>query len=201
MPKPDPSALREAVVRKGRESAAVKEAFFTAHAEAIRACAQAMSDALQSGGRLLTLGNGGSACDAQHAAVEFMHPILEKRPALPALALTTDSALLSAVGNDQDFSMAFVEQLRLIGRKGDIALGLSTSGNAANVNRSMQAAREMGLLTVGLSGKDGGRLAQLCDHAFVVPSFSTHRIQETHQTLIHILWDLVQMIGGAPDVA
>ena len=150
--------------------------------------------------RLFVMGNGGSSCDAAHVAVEFMHPIIEKRPALPALALTTDTAILTAVGNDQDFSVAFLEQLRMLGRRGDIALGISTSGKSANVNRALQAAREMGLLTVGFSGRDGGRMPEHCDWCFIVPSFSIHRIQETHETLLHVLWDLIHVIRGEEDV-
>src|SRR5213080_4690407 len=117
-----------------------------------------------------------------------MHPILEKQPPLPAMALTTDTAVLMAVGNDQDFSMAFVEQLRMLGRRGDIALGISTSGKSANVNRALQAGREIGMLTVGFSGRDGGRMPEFCDFWFTVPSFSIHRIQETHETLLHVVW-------------
>jgi D-sedoheptulose 7-phosphate isomerase len=129
-----------------------------------------------------------------------MHPIIEKRPALPAVALTTDTALLTAVGNDQDFSLAFAKQLRMLGRRGDIALGISTSGKSANVNRALQAAREMGMLTVGFSGRDGGRMPDLCDWCFTVPNFSIHRIQETHETLLHIVWDLIHVIRGQEDV-
>ncbi len=99
--------------------------------------------AFDAGGRLFVMGNGGSSCDAAHVSVEFMHPIIEKRPALPAMALTTDTALLTAVGNDQDFALAFVQQLRMLARPGDMALGISTSGKSANVNRALQAAREM----------------------------------------------------------
>jgi len=129
-----------------------------------------------------------------------MHPIIEKRPALPAVALNTDTALLTAVGNDQDFSLAFAQQLRLLGRQGDIALGISTSGKSANVNRALQAGREMGLLTVGFSGRDGGRMPEVCDYCFTVPSFTIHRIQETHETLLHVLWDLIHVIRGQEDV-
>jgi D-sedoheptulose 7-phosphate isomerase len=146
------------------------------------------------------MGNGGSSCDAAHVSVEFMHHIIEKRPALPALALTTDTALLTAVGNDQDFSMAFTQQVRLLGRRGDMALGISTSGKSANVNRALQAAREIGMLTVGFSGRDGGRMPEFCDHCFIVPSFSIHRIQETHETPLHVLWDLIHVIRGEEDV-
>jgi D-sedoheptulose 7-phosphate isomerase len=196
----DAGALCAAILRKCRESASTKETFFTARAEQISECAAAMARAFDQGGRLFVMGNGGSACDAAHVAVEFMHPIIEKRPALPALALSTDTAMLTAVGNDQDFALAFVQQLRMLGRAGDMALGISTSGKSANVNRALQAASEQGLLTIGFSGRDGGRLPEICDYCFTVPSFSIHRIQETHETLLHILWDLIHVIRGEEDV-
>jgi D-sedoheptulose 7-phosphate isomerase len=132
--------------------------------------------------------------------VEFMHPIFEKRPALPAQTLAAETALLTAVANDEDFSLAFAKQLRLLARRGDIALGISTSGKSTGVARALKAARELGLLTVGFTGRDGGQLPGTCDHCFVVPSFSIHRIQEAHGTLLHILWDLVHVIRGEEDV-
>jgi D-sedoheptulose 7-phosphate isomerase len=194
------ASLREKILRKCRESMATKEQFFTEQAERIAECCKALVRAFDNGARLFVMGNGGSSCDAAHVAVEFMHPIIEKRPALPAVALNTDTALLTAVGNDQDFSMAFLEQLRMLGRKGDIALGISTSGKSANVNRALQAAREIGMITVGFSGRDGGRMPEFCDWCFTVPSFSIHRIQESHETLLHILWDLIHVIRGEEDV-
>lgn len=196
----DAPALRDKILRKSRESTETKEQFFTEHADRIATCCAAMAAALGAGRKLLVMGNGGSACDAQHVAVEFMHPIIEKRPALPALALNTDTAMLTAVGNDQDFSLAFIQQLRMLGQPGDIALGISTSGKSANVNRALQAAREAGLLTVGFSGRDGGRMPEVCDYCFTVPSFSIHRIQETHETLLHVMWDLIHVIRGEDDV-
>lgn len=189
-----------AILRKCRESMATKERFFTAEAERIAACCAAMARAFDAGARLFVMGNGGSSCDAAHIAVEFMHPIIEKRPALPAVSLSSDTALLTAVGNDRDFSVAFVEQLCMLGRAGDIALGISTSGKSANVNRALQSAREMGMLTVGFSGRDGGRMPEFCDWCFTVPSFSIHRIQESHETLLHIIWDLIHVIRGEEDV-
>jgi D-sedoheptulose 7-phosphate isomerase len=192
--------LRASVLRKVRESAETKEKFFADNADRIVACCTAMAKAFDAGGRLFVMGNGGSSCDAAHISVEFMHPIIEKRPALPAIALTTDTAMLTAVGNDQDFALAFVQQLRMLGRKGDMALGLSTSGKSANINRALGTAREMGMLTVGFSGRDGGRMPEVCDHCFTVPSFSIHRIQETHETLLHVLWDLIHVIRGEEDV-
>jgi D-sedoheptulose 7-phosphate isomerase len=192
--------LRDAILRKCRESMATKEKFFTEQAERIVACCTAMAGAFDAGGRLFVMGNGGSSCDAAHISVEFMHPIIEKRPALPAMALTTDTAILTAVGNDQDFGLAFVQQLRLLGKAGDMALGISTSGKSANVNRALQAAREMKMLAVGYAGRDGGRMPDYCDYCFTVPSFSIYRIQETHETLLHIMWDLIHVIRGQEDV-
>lgn len=196
----DAGQIRSSVLRKSRESATTRESFFAENAERIVVCCTALAKAFDAGGRLFVMGNGGSSCDAAHVAVEFMHPIIEKRPALPAHALTTDTALLTAVGNDQDFALAFVQQLRMLGRPGDMALGISTSGQSANINRALQAARELGMLTVGFSGRDGGRMPAYCDHCFTVPNFSIHRIQETHETLLHILWDLIQVIRGEEDV-
>ena len=190
----------DAVLRKSRESQETQERFFSEHAPRIADCARAMAAAFERGGRLFVMGNGGSSCDAQHATVEFMHPVVAKRPALPAVTLAVETALLSAVANDEDFSLAFGRQLRMLGRRGDIALALSTSGKSPGVTRALQAAREIGLLTVGLSGRDGGTMSAFCDHLFIVPSFSIHRIQEAHGTLLHILWDLVHLSRGEEDV-
>jgi D-sedoheptulose 7-phosphate isomerase len=196
----DATGLREKILRKCHESMATKERFFTEEANRIGECCRMMARAFDAGRRLFVMGNGGSSCDAAHVSVEFMHPIIEKRPALPAIALTTDTAMLTAVGNDQDFSLAFIQQLRMLGGPGDVALGISTSGKSANVNRALQAAREMSMLTIGFSGRDGGRMPEFCDYCFTVPSFSIHRIQETHETLLHIMWDLIHVVRGEEDV-
>jgi len=192
--------MRDGILRKVRESGAVAEKLFERDAERLEACVRQMAERFARGGRLFAMGNGGSACDAQHLAVEFQHPIIEKRRALPALALTTDTATLTAIGNDRDFSMVFADQLRLLARADDIALGLSTSGQSANVARGLQVAKEAGLLTVAFSGRDGGRLAAIADYCFVAPSFSIHRIQESHTLLLHLLWDQVQVALGEDDV-
>jgi D-sedoheptulose 7-phosphate isomerase len=192
--------MKDAIARKGRESADVKLACVAAHAELLERCVRAMAERFRAGGRLWTMGNGGSACDAQHVAVEFMHPIIEKRRPLPAAALATDSALLTAIGNDTDFSHVFVEQLELLARPGDIALGISTSGASANVNRALHRAREMGLLTIGFAGRDGARMPEVCEFCFTVASWSIHRIQETHTLLLHLLWDLTHVALGEDDV-
>lgn len=195
-----PSAVLEAVGRKCRESAEVKERFFREQAPRIAALCRLMADAFERGHRLFVMGNGGSACDAQHVAVEFAHPVLEKRRALPALALSADPALMTAIGNDTDFSRIFSDQIKLLGRKGDMALGISTSGHAPNVLAALRAAQDLGMLTIGFTGMDGGRLAEVAEHCFVVPSFSIHRIQETHVVLLHVVWDLIHVAMGEEDV-
>ncbi len=192
--------MKDAILRKARESADVKEQFFLAEADRIERLVRAMAGRFQLGGRLYVMGNGGSATDAQHVAVEFFHPIIEKRKPLPALALATDQALITAISNDRDFAKVFADQLRVLARPGDMALAISTSGQSPNLVQAIEAARELDLLTVAFTGKDGGRLAELAEHCFVVPSFSIHRIQETHVVLYHIVWDLVHVALGEEDV-
>ena len=192
--------MKEAILRKARESADVKEQFFRAEADRIEALVRAMAVRFSSGGRLYVMGNGGSATDAQHISVEFFHPIVEKRKPLPAIALTADQALLTAISNDRDFAKVFADQLRVLARPGDMALAVSTSGKSPNLVQALETARELGLLTVAFTGKDGGRLPDLAEYCFVVPSFSIHRIQETHVTLYHIVWDLVHVALGEDDV-
>ena len=192
--------MNDAILRKVRESAETQARFFETHAQKLADCATALAAAFRAGGRLYVIGNGGSACDAQHVAVEFLHPIVEKRRPLPAQALSTDVALLTAIGNDTDFSRVFADPVDLLARQGDAVLGISTSGTSSNVNRGLRAARARGVLTIGFAGRDGGALVDLCDHAFVVPSWSVHRIQEVHTLLLHLLWDEVHVALGEPDV-
>ncbi|MFL5271996.1 MAG: SIS domain-containing protein [Anaeromyxobacteraceae bacterium] len=192
--------MRDAILRKARESAEVKLRFFEENAAALEACVRALAERFAEGGKLLVMGNGGSACDAAHVAVEFVHPIVEKRRALPALALTADAATITAIGNDTDFARVFVEQIELHARPADAALGISTSGASANVNRALKRAREKGLLTIGFAGRDGGRMPEVCDHCFVVKTWSVHRVQETHTALLHLLWDEVHVALGEDDV-
>jgi D-sedoheptulose 7-phosphate isomerase len=190
----------DAILRKARESAELQERFFSDNAAAIERCVHALAERFAAGGRLFCVGNGGSACDAQHVAVEFQHPIIEKRRALPAISLANDVALLTAVGNDSDFSRVFATQIELLARPADALLGISTSGASANVNRALACARKMGLLTIGFGGRDGGQLADLCQFPFVVGSWSIHRIQEVHTTLLHVLWDELHVAMGEDDV-
>jgi len=192
--------VRDAIVRKARESAELVASFMDDNADRLERCARALADRMSRGGRLYAMGNGGSMCDAQHVAVEFQHPIIEKRRALPATALGTELALVTAIGNDGDFAQVFDAQLQLALREGDAVLGISTSGTSANVLRAMRRARQLGAGTIAFAGRDGGPLAELAEHAFVVPSWSIHRIQEVHTLLLHLLWDHVHVALGEPDV-
>ena len=192
--------FKETVLRKCRESAEMKQKFFEANAGVLEEVCAKLAEALASGHKLFVMGNGGSSCDAMHVAVEFVHPIIEKRRAFPAYALMNDPVLLTAISNDSDFSQTFAEQLRLFAQPGDVALGISTSGMSTNVNYALQFAREHGMLTIGFSGKDGGRTKDIAEYCLTVPSFSIHRIQEVHTTLLHILWDMVHVLLGEEDI-
>jgi D-sedoheptulose 7-phosphate isomerase len=151
-----------------------------------------ISTALTSGNKLLVLGNGGSAADSQHFVAEIVGRFKMERRALPAIALSTDTSILTAVGNDYGFESIFSRQVEALAVPGDIVVGLSTSGNSPNVLKALDAARERGCRTIGLLGKDGGSIRAACDLALVVPSTDTPRIQEGHITVIHIVCDLVE---------
>jgi D-sedoheptulose 7-phosphate isomerase len=193
-------SFREKVIRKCGESMEMKEKFFTKYAESLEAMSRALADRFQKGGRLFVMGNGGSLCDALHVCVEFNHPIIEKRPALPVIPLMTDIATMTAIGNDVDFTRVFVNQLRLLSAPGDTAMVFSTSGKSPNLIYALQAARDREMLTVAFAGKDGGRFPEIAEYCFIVPSYSIHRIQEVHATAVHVLWDLVHIALGAEDV-
>jgi D-sedoheptulose 7-phosphate isomerase len=192
--------MKDTILRKVRESVEMNEQFFNENADRIGVLCEQMAQRFREGHKLLVMGNGGSACDALHVAVEFKHPIIEKRRALPAEALMADIATLTAISNDIDFSRVFVNQLRLASQPGDMALAISTSGKSPNLIYALETARSRGLMTIAFAGKDGGRFPEVADHCLVVPSYSIHRIQEVHATLIHILWDLVHVSLGEEDV-
>lgn len=188
--------LLESVRQKAAHSVATKQQFFADNAKAVVEMARAIAGVYQRGGRMLAMGNGGSSCDAAHFAVEFLHPVTTGRPALSAISLVNDSAMMTAVGNDVGFDHIFVRQLIALGRPEDGLIGFSTSGNSANLIKSYAKAREMGLITIGLAGGDGGQMARSgdIDHCLVVATDSIHRIQEVHVATYHILWDLVHTL-------
>lgn len=188
--------LRFSLLAKARESAEVKQRFFEANADAILEASLAMARSFQRGGKLLVCGNGGSATDAQHIAVEFMHPITVGRKALPAVCLANDMAMVTAVSNDVGFADVFSRQIIALGREGDILLAISTSGNSDNLMHAFETARRMKLITIGYAGGDGGKMAELhaarrLDYCLTVPTSSIHRIQESHVALYHTMWDMV----------
>jgi D-sedoheptulose 7-phosphate isomerase len=193
-------SFRDKVIRKCGESVEMKEKFFNKYADSLDTLSREMAARFQKGGRLFVMGNGGSLCDALHMCVEFNHPIIEKRAAFPVIPLMTDIATMTAIGNDLDFTRVFVNQLRLLSLPGDIAMVFSTSGKSPNLIYALQAAREKEILTVAFAGKDGGRFPNLADYCFIVPSYSIHRIQEVHATVVHVVWDLVHIALGAEDV-
>lgn len=187
-------------MHKCDESVEVKKKFFEQYADIIGELSQKMADHFSAGHKLWVMGNGGSACDAQHIAVEYVHPIIEKRKALPAVDLVSQIPVLTAISNDKDFARVYVDQIELWGREGDMALAISTSGNSPNLIYALEAARRQGLLTIAFSGRDGGRLTDVAEYCFTVPSYSTHRIQESHVALLHILWDLTHVAMGEEDI-
>ena len=190
------AALLESVHLKAQDSVGTKRRFFEANGPAVVAVAHAIAGVYRHDGRLFTMGNGGSSCDAAHIAVEFLHPVTTGRPALTAINLVADTAMMTAVGNDVGFSHIFVRQLVAQARRGDALIGVSTSGNSENLLAAFAKGRAMGLVTIGLAGHEGGRMAASpdLDHCLVVPSDSIHRVQETHVAIYHILWDLVHTL-------
>lgn len=185
----------ERVVLKGyKDSILVKEAFFKQNTPVLIQAAQFIAEAFKKGNKLLIFGNGGSAADAQHLAAEFVNRLIIERPPLPALALTTDTSIMTSIGNDYDFSLVFSKQIKALGTEGDIILAISTSGDSPNVLKALKVARDMGLKTIGLTGKGGGKMARMVDILLNVESDSTPRIQEVHITAGHIICELVDCI-------
>ncbi len=188
--------LLTSIQTKAADSVAAKAAFFEAHAEPLVDMAERLAQVFRAKGRLLTMGNGGSASDAAHVAVEFNHPVTVGRPALPAQHLGADVQLMTALANDVGFDQIFARQVRSLGRPEDALLGLSTSGNSANLIAAFEAAKRLGLATMALVGGDGGRCRDhsAVDYCLVVESSSIHRVQECHVAAYHILWDLVHTL-------
>jgi len=189
------AALVESVKQKARHHQDVFEAFFAKNGQAVVDAARTIADVYRHDGRLFSMGNGGSSCDAAHVAVEFLHPITAGRPALTAIDLTCDSTMMTAIGNDVGFDHIFVRQILAQGRSGDGLIGISTSGNSANLVKAFHKAKEIGLKTIGLAGNTGGEMARIgLDHCLIVETDSIHRVQECHVAIYHILWDLVHTL-------
>jgi D-sedoheptulose 7-phosphate isomerase len=182
---------KELIRQTVQDAIETKQKFFTAHEELIETCARQMADTLEAGGKLLLFGNGGSAADCQHIAAEFVNRFQMERRPLPAIALTCDTSIITSIGNDYSFDEIFSKQVQALGHKKDMAIGISTSGNSANVVRAAGVAKDQGLTMVCFSGA-GGTLKKMSDIAFCVESPVTARIQEVHITLGHILCDLAE---------
>lgn len=189
--------MRDVIARSLREHRQVAEALPEACATALEEAAGRIVAALRGGGKLLALGNGGSAADAQHLVAELVGRYRAERRPLPALALTTDPSVVTAIANDYGFDDLFSRQVRAHARPGDVVLALSTSGNSENVRRALEAAAASGAATVALLGGSGGRLRGVADVEILVPSDVTARIQEAHITLLHVLCELIDDALGA----
>lgn len=186
--------MKERIVRDIRESILVKEAVLKGQIPLIEKAANVAAECLRAGHKLLFFGNGGSAADSQHLAAEFVGRYEKERRGLAAIALTTDTSILTAVGNDYGFERIYERQIEALGRKGDVAFAISTSGNSANILAAVAKAKSLGIYTIGFTGKDGGKLKDKVDLAFVVPSQKTSCIQETHIMVGHIICEQVDEI-------
>ena len=190
--------VRASTVAKVQEIGELRDAVCARDGTRMAGCAQQMAARFGTGGRLFAFGNGGSATDAQQLATLFLNPGGGLRP-LPALALANDTSVVTALCNDIGVEVVFARQLAAFGGRNDIAVGLSTSGNSGNLLRAFDEASRRGMLTVGLAGYDGGKMAELdsIDHLFVAPSASVHRIQEAQTTIYQVLWELTLAALGA----
>jgi len=180
------------ILKRLKESTEVKARFIKENLPKLLDVIKLISQAFEAGNKLFLFGNGGSAADAQHIAAEFVNRYVIDRPSLPAIALTTDTSVLTSISNDLSFSEIFAKQLRALGKEGDITIGISTSGNSSNVIKAFEVAKEMGIKTVALTGNDGGVLAKIADFSLIVSSSSTPRIQETHIFTGHLLCEMVE---------
>ena len=195
-PQSEQAALLESVRQKAQHSLSVKQVFFEQNAEALVTAARAIAGVYRNGGKMFSMGNGGSSCDAAHFAVEFQHPVTAGRPALPATNLCVDTAVMTAVGNDVGLAHIYLRQLEAHGRAGDGLIGFSTSGNSENLIQAYRKAGELGIATLGLAGGNGGEMltSGLVEHCLVVDTDSIHRVQEVHVACYHILWDLTHTL-------
>lgn len=179
------------VLRHSEAGVKLRSEFFITYSNQLVEIARHISVAIACGGKIIVAGNGGSAADAQHLTGELVNRFLMDRPPLPAIALTTDTSVLTAIGNDFGFHLTFAKQIQALGREGDVFLGISTSGNSVNIIEALQVARKQQIMTVGLTGEGGGDMAPLCDFLIEVPHQSTPLVQEIHTTIGHMFCTLI----------
>ncbi|HWP91903.1 MAG TPA: D-sedoheptulose 7-phosphate isomerase [Thermodesulfobacteriota bacterium] len=184
--------MKEQIISKLRESAELKLRFAKESLKEIEEATETINKTLKSGGKVLIFGNGGSAADAQHIAAEFVNRYQKERKALPAIALTTDTSILTSVGNDISFDNIFIRQIEALGKRGDVAWGISTSSKSQNIIKALEYAKSEGLKTIGFTGGDAGKISKIVDVCINIPSTSTPRIQELHITIAHIICELVE---------
>ena len=183
--------IEDIIIRNFRESIHCKEVFINENLSRMVKVVTVITEALKRGNKILLFGNGGSAADAQHIAAEFVNRFLIERPPLPAIALSTDTSVLTSIANDYEYSDVFSKQIRAIGYPGDIAWGISTSGNSSNVIKAFEAAKRKDMITVAFSGKDRGKIVKMADHYLNVPATSVPRIQEVHITAAHVICEMI----------
>jgi D-sedoheptulose 7-phosphate isomerase len=193
--------MEDNIVRIFKESSQLKEIFVNENLSRIVRVVEAVTGALKAGNKILLFGNGGSAADAQHIAGEFVNRFIIERPPLPAISLSTDTSIITSIGNDYDFSEIFSKQIRAIGQTGDVAWGISTSGKSPNIIKALETAKKMGLVTIGFTGRDGGDIARMVDYSLNVSSNSTPRVQEVHITVAHVICEMVDYkLFQRPDI-
>jgi D-sedoheptulose 7-phosphate isomerase len=193
--------MEDHIVKIFKESSHLKEIFVNENLSKIVKVVEVLTEVLNAGNKILLFGNGGSAADAQHLAAEFVNRFIIERPPLPAIALTTDTSIITSIGNDYGFEDIFSKQIRAIGQPGDVAWGITTSGVSPNVIKALETAQKMELITIGLTGKDGGEIAKIADYVLNVSSNSTPRIQEVHITVGHVICEMLDYrLFQKPDV-
>lgn len=186
--------MKDQVIRAFKDSISIKQKFADENVDAIIEVSKLLAETFSRGGKLLLFGNGGSASDASHIAAEFVNRFRKERPAFPAIALNTDTAVLTSIANDYDYADIFARQLKAFAQEGDVVIAISTSGSSPNVVKAVDAANKKKLKTIAFTGAKGDRLASKCDYVFAVPSDNTPRVQETHITLGHVLCQMVEEI-------
>ncbi len=184
--------MENIILKRFKESSEVKTRFLKENLPNLLEVIRLVSHAFEGGNKVFFFGNGGSAADAQHMAAEFVNRYIMNRPPLPAIALTTDTSILTSVSNDFAFSEIFSKQLRALGKERDVAIGITTTGNSPNIIKAFEVAKEMEMKTVAFTGNDGGAVGKMADFSLVVPSTSTPRIQEAHILIGHILCEMVE---------